>query len=142
MRLDARPGGPVGRRLPGWLWTPAADDAVRFARLALAAVYLGWIAQALVLQREFHYVHVPETLMLLFVLAAQRWAAGFLLLGWLAVTSALVLAGAATSTNATGVGAGARPGLGGPAPGRRPRPREVVGRLLADRPAGPGLRDG
>jgi hypothetical protein len=42
--------------------------------------------------------------MLLFVLAAQRWAAGFLLLVWLALTSALVLAGAAASTNATGVG--------------------------------------
>ena len=102
--LDARPGGPVGRRLPGWLWDATSADAVRFARLALAAVYLGWVAQALVLQREFHYVHVPETLMLLFVLAAQRWTAGFLLIGWLAVTSALVLAGAATSTNATGVG--------------------------------------
>jgi hypothetical protein len=102
--LDARPGGPVGRRLPGWLWDATSTDAVRFARLALAAVYLGWVAQALVLQREFHYVHVPETLLVLFVLAAQRWAATFLLLVWLAVTSALVLAGAASSTNVTGVG--------------------------------------
>ncbi len=102
--LDARPGGPVGRRLPRWLWDAGADDATRFARLALAAVYLGWTAQALVLQREFHYVHIPETLMLLFVLASQRWAAGALMFGWLAVTSALVLAGTAASSNITGMG--------------------------------------
>jgi len=102
--LDARPGGPVGRRLPAWLWDAGADDVARFARLALAAVYLGWTAQALVLQREFHYVHVPETLMLLFVLASQRWAAGFLGLAWLAVTGALVLLGSALPSNAAGVG--------------------------------------
>ncbi|HET6575925.1 MAG TPA: hypothetical protein VFG68_20155 [Fimbriiglobus sp.] len=102
--LDARPGGPVGRRLPGWLWHAAADDATRFARLALAAMYLGWTTQALFLQREFHYAHIPETLMLLFVLAARRWAGGFLGLAWLAVTSALVLAWAAVPPNITGGG--------------------------------------
>jgi hypothetical protein len=42
--------------------------------------------------------------MLLFVLATQRWAWGFLVLVWLVVTGALVLAGAAVPSNAAGVG--------------------------------------
>ncbi len=109
--LDARPWapraagpGPVSRRLPGWLWDPAAGEAVRSARLVLAAVYLGWTAQALFTQRGFHYVHVPETLMLLFLLATQRWPAGFVMTVWLAVTSAAVLAGPVEPANAAGVG--------------------------------------
>jgi hypothetical protein len=105
--LDARSGtgpGPVGRVLPDWLWDPGSGEAVRFARLAIAALYLGWTAQAFFLQRGFHYVHVPETLMLLFVLASQRWVVGFVMLVWLAITGAVVLSGAAEPANATGVG--------------------------------------
>jgi hypothetical protein len=109
--LDARPWaaraagpGPVGRRLPGWLWDAGADDAARSARLAVGALYLGWVAQAFFAQRGFHYVHVPEALMLLFVLATQRWAAGFAGVAWLAVTGLAVLAGAAGPANVTGVG--------------------------------------
>jgi hypothetical protein len=115
--LDARPWaprsagpGPVGRRLPGWLWDPAAGDAVRSARLILAAVYLGWTAQALFTQRGFHYVHVPETLMLLFLLATQRWPAGFVMTAWLVATSAAVLAGPVEPANVTGVGPPRGPG--------------------------------
>jgi hypothetical protein len=109
--------GPVGRWLPGWLWVPTPDDRVRFARLMLAAVYLGWTFQGLVVQREFHYVHVPETLMLLTVLATQRWAAGALMVGWLTLTGLAVLAGLTPADN--------------PPPGRTetwpwPRPRLAV----------------
>jgi hypothetical protein len=92
MLLDAR--GFVSRLLPVWLWSPATSDAARLARVAVAAVYLGWTAQALVIQRQFLYVHVPEVLMLLAVLAAQRWAAGCLVVAWVAATTVAVALGA------------------------------------------------
>jgi hypothetical protein len=69
---------PVGRRLPGWLYAPAADDRARFARAVLAALYLGWSFTMMIFQRNFHYVHVPETLMMIALFAANRWAAAFL----------------------------------------------------------------
>ena len=100
--LDARPWarapagvGPVGRVLPLWLWDRGTDDRVRFARLVLAAVYLGWTAQGLFLQRGFFYVHVPEVLLLLGVLATQRWAAGCLVIAWLTLSSLAVSLGGA-----------------------------------------------
>ncbi|HEY1192425.1 MAG TPA: hypothetical protein VGE74_32680, partial [Gemmata sp.] len=42
-------------------------------RRMLAAVYLAWLLTALLFQRPFHYVHVPETLLMLAVFAANRW---------------------------------------------------------------------
>lgn len=51
--------------------TSAEPEAV--SRKTLAAVYLGWLLTALLLQRPFHYVHVPETLLMLAVFAANRW---------------------------------------------------------------------
>ncbi len=96
--------GPIGRRLPPWLWDTGVDDRVRLARLTIAALYLGWTAQAFFLQRNFHYVHVPETILLLFVLATHRWAAGALLTLWLGVTSLAVLLGGVPAANVTGVG--------------------------------------
>src|SRR5207248_3441475 len=99
--LDARPWsqtpasvGPVGRLLPPWVWDRGADDRVRLARLALAAVYLGWTAQGLLLQRAFFYVHVPEILLLLGVLASQRWSVGCFVIVWLALSSLAVSLGA------------------------------------------------
>jgi hypothetical protein len=100
--LDGRPRpgvGPVGRRLPAWLWDTGSDDRVRFARLVLAAVYLGWVGQAFFLQRDFHYVHVPETLMMLAVLATHRWKAGLVCTAWLAASSLLVGLGLFSSQN-------------------------------------------
>lgn len=91
MLLDAR--GLVSRLLPAWLWHAAPSDATRLARVALAALYLAWTAQALVIQRQFLYVHVPEVLMLLAVLATQRWAAGCLLIAWVGLTTLAVSLG-------------------------------------------------
>ena len=51
-------------------------------------IYLGWMLQALVLQKGLDYVHVPETLLAMAVLAGHRWAVGFLFLVWFAVTGA------------------------------------------------------
>lgn len=79
--VDARPWAPptaspgwAAERLPGWFYTPAADPEAAAARGVLAAVYLGWFFTAFVLQKQFHYVHVPDTLLMLAVLAANGWA--------------------------------------------------------------------
>jgi hypothetical protein len=103
--LDARPWsprvegpGPIARLLPRWLWDRGTDET-RFARLALAAVYLGWVAQALYFQRAFHYVHIPEVILGLAVLAMQRWAAGFALIAWLTISSCVVRLGVAPAEN-------------------------------------------
>lgn len=66
--------GPVGRWVTGWLYDPGAGDGVRFTRGVLAALFLAWAAQAAFLQRMFHYVHVPEILLMFAVAAANRWA--------------------------------------------------------------------
>ncbi|HET6574129.1 MAG TPA: hypothetical protein VFG68_11035 [Fimbriiglobus sp.] len=58
----------------------------RPARAVLGALYLGWLLQALVLQKGLDYVHVPETLLAMAVLAGHRWAVGFPFLVWFAVT--------------------------------------------------------
>lgn len=79
--IEARPwvvrdpvDGDVGVRFPRWFYTPASDADARSVRLVLAVLYLAWVSTALFLQRQFHYVHVPETLLMIAVLAANRWA--------------------------------------------------------------------
>jgi hypothetical protein len=42
------------------------------SRMLLAALYLGWTAQALFVQRCFHYVHIPEVFLLLALGAQAR----------------------------------------------------------------------
>jgi hypothetical protein len=54
-----------------------APEALR--RKTLAAVYLAWLFTALLLQRPYHYVHIPETLLMLAVFAANRWPVPFAL---------------------------------------------------------------
>jgi hypothetical protein len=71
-RTDAE-RGPVGARLPARLWGAAAPPAARFARGALATLLLAWLAQGLFVQRELHYVHIPETLLAFALWAAHRW---------------------------------------------------------------------
>jgi hypothetical protein len=56
-----------------------ADTPDALQRRALAAVYLAWLATAFFLQRPFHYVHIPETLLMLAVFAANRWPVAFAL---------------------------------------------------------------
>jgi hypothetical protein len=50
-----------------------SPDPARFHRAVLSATYLAWLSATLVLQRGFHYAHVPETLLMLAVFAAHRW---------------------------------------------------------------------
>jgi hypothetical protein len=55
----------------------------------LGALYLAWVAQAFFLQRGFQYAHVPETLLMLGVWAAHRWAWAAVVLLWFALVAAL-----------------------------------------------------
>ena len=94
-RFDQRPAGPVGQLYPPEIWDAGPGDAARFARLTLAAFYLSWGLQAILIQRGFHYVHVPEIFLLLAVLATQRWLPAALILAWFAVSTTLVKFGLA-----------------------------------------------
>jgi hypothetical protein len=58
----------------------------------LAAVYLAWLSSTLLFQRGYHYAHVPETLLMLAVFAANRWPVPFVLVV-LQVVVGVVLAG-------------------------------------------------
>jgi len=77
--FDAHPwsAGPATRSvvglLPGWAYHAPVDDEQRFDRGVLAALYLAWAGTALALQNDYHYVHVPETLLMLALFAANRW---------------------------------------------------------------------
>jgi hypothetical protein len=57
----------------------SSPEPARFRRAVLAAVYLAWLLSALLLQRPFHYVHIPETLLMLALFAANRWPVPFAL---------------------------------------------------------------
>jgi len=62
---------------------PSAAYALRH-RSPLAALYLGWLAQAILLQKPFDYVQVPVLLLGFAVLAARGWSVGFPFLFWFA----------------------------------------------------------
>jgi hypothetical protein len=55
----------------------SSEDAARFRRAVLAAVYLAWLLSTLLFQRGFHYAHIPETLLMLALFAANRWPLPF-----------------------------------------------------------------
>jgi len=59
------------------------DDQRLRSRAVLSLLYLGWMLQAFVLQRGMDYVHVPETILMLAVLASVRISATPFVLGWL-----------------------------------------------------------
>jgi hypothetical protein len=69
----------------------SADDQPGGGRALLAALYLGWFAQAVFVQKGFDYVHVPVTLLGLAVLAGRGWAVGFAYLVGFAAVGAVVL---------------------------------------------------
>jgi hypothetical protein len=62
------------------------------ARRVLAALFLAWVLQAMLVQRQFHYVHIPEILLLLAVAAVNRWALVPLAVGYAVVTGVVWLA--------------------------------------------------
>jgi hypothetical protein len=54
----------------------------RQTHATLSALYLGWIAQATVIQKPFDYVHAPGIFLALAILAATRWPVGLIFFGW------------------------------------------------------------
>lgn len=90
----ARPdrAGFVGHWLPRHLWDKQAGADARFVRGVLGGLYIVWAAQALVVQRGFQYVHVPETFLMLGIWASHRWAWAFVVLLWIALVNGLYLA--------------------------------------------------
>lgn len=78
-------------RLPRWSYVAAADEHRASTRSVLAALYLGWLLQSFLLQRQFPYVHVPCTLIAFAIFAAHRWAAVPFGVVFLAITSAVAV---------------------------------------------------
>jgi hypothetical protein len=85
--------GPIGRRLPPWLWDREAGAQARFARAALAALYLTWAAQSFLIQRGFMYVHMAEVLLMFGLWAAHRWSMPAAVILYVALTSTLWVIG-------------------------------------------------
>ena len=83
---DQAARGWLRRWVPALLWEKKAASDERFVRGVLGWLYLIWAAQAFFLQRAFLYVHIPETLLMLGLWAAHRWAWTPLMLLWLAVS--------------------------------------------------------
>ena len=65
-----------------WRRRPAQESPAREGRALLAALYLGWLAQAVFLQKGFHYVHAPAVLLALASLASWRFPVGPVFLAW------------------------------------------------------------
>jgi hypothetical protein len=85
-----RPGAPAKVFGAPRLYLPADGESVANARALLAAFYLAWLAQAVLVQKAFDYVHTPLTFLGMAVLAGQRWCFGFAYLVWFVVVGALV----------------------------------------------------
>ena len=75
-------------RAPQLLWDKAGT-AARFARGTLGMLYLAWAGQSFLFQRGYEYVHAPETLLMLGLWAAYRWAWVGIILLWLALSTGL-----------------------------------------------------
>jgi hypothetical protein len=65
-------------------WLPRPIAASNRTRAMLAALYLGWMAQALYMQQAYDYVHVPEMILALALVSAQECSIGFFYLAWFA----------------------------------------------------------
>ena len=74
----------------GWLYCPAASEREVAARALLAACYLAWLAQVVLVQKAFDYVHVPLMFLGMALIAGQRWCFGFAYLVWFAAVGVLV----------------------------------------------------
>jgi hypothetical protein len=72
------------------LWRSRTSTPTALPRRLLVVLYLVWSLQAIVVQRSFHYVHIPEIFLLLAVTAQARIWLGAIIAGWLAFTSFLI----------------------------------------------------
>ena len=84
------PGAPATVPRPRRWYLPAESERVASARALLAAFYLGWMAQAVLIQKAFDYVHVPLLVLGFAVVASHRWAFGFAYLVWFVAVGILL----------------------------------------------------
>ncbi len=73
-----------------WFYAPAETEAAANARAFLAALYLGWFAESILLQKGFEYVQVPLLFLAMAVVATHRWAFGFVYLLWFALVGGIM----------------------------------------------------
>jgi hypothetical protein len=74
------------------VWRIGVVDGVtpeRVGRALLAALYLGWLAEATFLQKTFHYSQAPVLLLALALLASYRWPSSQVLIAWCLIGGAL-----------------------------------------------------
>ena len=65
------------------VWNIAPMDGnARIGTALLAALYLGWFAQATFLQKSFHYSHTPVLILAFAVLTSQRWPVAPIFVAW------------------------------------------------------------
>lgn len=73
-----------------WEGFRSRTDGAAASRAMLAALYLGWFGQAVVLQKGFDYVEVPVVILAMAVLAGRGWAVGFPYLVWFAAVGVVL----------------------------------------------------
>ena len=67
----------------------AGVNALRMDQALISSLYLGWFAQAVLLQKTFHYTQAPVHFLALAVMAAHRWPASQIFIGWCLVGGTL-----------------------------------------------------
>jgi hypothetical protein len=77
-------------RHTSWIYTAAPTESIAATRALLAALYLGWLAQAILLQKGFDYVQVPVLMLAMALVALNGWALGFAYFCWFALLAALL----------------------------------------------------
>jgi hypothetical protein len=70
----------------------AAASPASLARALLAALYLGWEAQAVLLQHRFDYIHAPGVLLAVALVAAQPLPPRAVRVGWVVTALFLLIA--------------------------------------------------
>ncbi len=85
-----RSGEPAKIPLSDALYLRSASEQSAASRAILAALYLAWFAQAVLVQKAFDYVHVPLLLLAMALIASHRWSFGFVYLVWFIVVGVLV----------------------------------------------------
>lgn len=73
-----------------WRLQPTTGESpIAMNRALLAALYLGWLTQATLLQKSFHYSHAPVILLMLTLLTAYRWPVCPIFIGWCVIGGTL-----------------------------------------------------
>lgn len=64
------------------VWRASPVEPMKMGRALLAALYLGWLAQATLLQKGFHYSNAPTLLLAFAVMGSFRWPIAQIFVVW------------------------------------------------------------